>query len=123
MTPDTDRTGWRRSDRSTILTLVAAVVACSVCCAGPLLAVLGGLGVALSIGAIWIPVLAIVAAVPLVLSLQVWRRRSSRRRRAAGPVQLGMPSIGTAGDARPDIPSPEIVTPNTCKPSTSNARA
>lgn len=117
MTPDTDRPRSRRSDRFTILTIVAAVGACSVRCAGPLLAVVGGLGLVLSIGAIWIPVLAIVAAVPLVLKLEVWRRRSSRRRRAAGPVQLGMPSIGTAGNAGPDIPLPEIVTPETCKPS------
>lgn len=75
MTPDTDRPRSRRSARSTIVAVVAAVVAGSVCCAGPPLAVLGGLGVALSIGAIWIPVLAIVAAVPFVLSLAVWRRR------------------------------------------------
>lgn len=107
MTPDADRRRSRRSDRSTIVTVVAAVAACSVCCAGPLLAVLGGLGTALGVGAIWVPALGIVAAVPLVGGLILWRRRSSRRCGTTGPVQLGMPVVPSAAAPSPDIPAPK----------------
>ncbi|MGW4202598.1 hypothetical protein ACWEHL_16625, partial [Streptomyces sp. NPDC004726] len=33
----------------------AAIAACAVCCAGPLLAILGGIGVTSAIAALWVP--------------------------------------------------------------------
>ncbi|MGP4087586.1 hypothetical protein [Streptomyces sp. KR55] len=41
----------------TLGTGAAALAACAVCCAGPLLAVLGGIGITSAIGALWMPVL------------------------------------------------------------------
>ncbi|ADJ45396.1 hypothetical protein AMES_3571 [Amycolatopsis mediterranei S699] len=67
------------------------------CCAGPLLALLGGVGLASVVGAIWIPALLVPAiAVALAVVIVVLRRR---RRGAAcspdtGPVELGMPTVG-----------------------------
>jgi hypothetical protein len=70
-----------------------ALSACAVCCAGPVLAVLGGLSIASLAGAVWLPALAIVAAVALVG--MVWVLRKRRRATTTGPVDLGMP--GKAG--------------------------
>lgn len=77
----------------------AAVAACAVCCAGPLLAVLGGVGLASAVGALWIPGLAASAMVSGLGVLMVRRRR--RRvacRTAPARTDLGMPTVG---------PSPE----------------
>ncbi|MBT2511278.1 hypothetical protein J7I98_36770 [Streptomyces sp. ISL-98] len=63
------------------------------CCIGPLLSVLGGIGAASAIGAVWVPALAVVAVVALMGVVWVLRRR-----RAAvceterGVVDLGMPT-------------------------------
>lgn len=73
-----------------------AVAACAVCCAGPLLAVLGGIGAASALAAIWVPALGVLALLAVV-AVVVGRRR---RRRAsacgsdAGPVALGLPTLG-----------------------------
>jgi mercuric ion transport protein len=77
---------------------VVALGACAVCCAGPVLAILGGLSIASLAGAVWIPALAVVAVIALVGMVWVLRRR--RRATCAtptGPVELGMP-----GEARAD---------------------
>jgi nitrate/nitrite transporter NarK len=63
---------------------VVAIGACAVCCAGPVLAVLGGLSIASLAGAVWIPALAVVAVIAFVGMVWVLRRR----RRATGPQRL-----------------------------------
>ncbi|MFD4973208.1 hypothetical protein [Streptomyces sp. NPDC058424] len=77
----------------------AAVAACAVCCAGPLLAVLGGVGFASAVGALWMPVLAVLA---LVSGLGVLMVRQQRRRAACRTApactDLGMPTIGPSPD-------------------------
>jgi hypothetical protein len=63
-----------------------------VCCAGPVLAVLGGLSIASLAGAVWVPAMAVVAV--LALLGVVWVLRKRRRATCAtttGPVELGMP--------------------------------
>jgi mercuric ion transport protein len=101
MTPATPDTGKpagyqsmaRSSGWSTIAVVAAAVAACAVCCAGPLLVVLGGLGAVFTVGAIWVPILAVVAAAAFTVALVLWQaRRRSRRRRGSATIQLGMPN-------------------------------
>lgn len=77
----------------------AAVAACAVCCAGPLLAVLGGVGFASAVGALWMPVLAVLAvAAGLGVFLVRRRRRNAACRTAPAPADLGMPTIGPLPD-------------------------
>ncbi|WP_245173652.1 hypothetical protein [Streptomyces aureus] len=73
----------------------AVAAACAVCCAGPLLAVLGGLGVTSAVGALWMPALAIpaIAAGLGVLVVRRRRRKASCHTQAA-PADLGMPTLG-----------------------------
>ncbi|CAO5234978.1 hypothetical protein [Frankia sp. AgKG'84/4] len=88
MSPSTGRSGpW-----STIGGAVAAVAACAVCCAGPLLAVLGTLAAAATVAAVWIPALASVAVVAFAGALVVRRRRRAACRTDPGPVDLGVPA-------------------------------
>ncbi|MYU11716.1 hypothetical protein GTZ78_13650 [Streptomyces sp. SID8361] len=69
------------------------------CCAGPLLAVLGGVGLASAVGALWIPGLAASAVVSGLGVLMVRRRRRRAAcRTAPARTDLGMPTVG---------PSPE----------------
>ena len=64
-----------------------------VCCAGPLLALLGGLGAASEVEAIWVPALALLAVVAVVALVVVRRRRRvSACASAPGPVELGLPT-------------------------------
>jgi hypothetical protein len=85
--------GRPSSDRSVPGAGLLAVAACVVCCAGPLLAVLGGIGAASVVGAIWVPGLAVVAVA--AVSAAVWAHRRSRRASACqagpGPVDADMP--------------------------------
>jgi len=85
----------------------AAVVACAVCCAGPLLAVLAAVGVSAGVAAVAVPALAVVAVAAFG---GVWwlRRRAPARCSvpAVGSQDLGMPIVGPpaeqpAGPARP----------------------
>ncbi|MCZ4507431.1 hypothetical protein O3Q52_04245 [Streptomyces sp. ActVer] len=84
----------RSSGKSVMSMGLFAVAACAVCCVGPLLAVLGGIGAASVIGAIWIPALAVVAV--LAASAAVWvhrrRKRTSACQTGPGPVDVGMPT-------------------------------
>ncbi|PYE11742.1 mercuric ion transport protein [Williamsia limnetica] len=76
--------------------LAALVGACAVCCAGPLLAVLGGIGAAGLLGSLWVPALLTVvaiAAVGILVALRK-RRRASCRVAQAGPVDLDLPTLG-----------------------------
>lgn len=88
--------GRPSSDRSVLGAGLLAVAACAVCCAGPLLAVLGGIGAASVIGAIWIPALAVVAVAVAVASAAVWvhrrRKRTSACHTEPGAVDVGMPA-------------------------------
>ncbi len=72
----------------------AVVAACAVCCAGPLLALLGGIGLASVVGAIWISAL-LVLAVAVVIVVIRRRRRDAACSADTGPVELGMPTVGT----------------------------
>ncbi|MYS95939.1 hypothetical protein GTY58_01190 [Streptomyces sp. SID5469] len=69
------------------------------CCAGPILAVLGGIGVTSAIGALWMPALAVLA-VAAGLGVLVVRRRSRAAscRTAPAPADLGMPTLGPPPD-------------------------
>ncbi|WP_328688120.1 hypothetical protein OHA74_53140 [Streptomyces phaeochromogenes] len=81
----------------------AAVAACAVCCAGPLLAVLGGAGFASALGALWMPVLAVLAvAAGLGMLLIRQRHRNAACTTAPALADLGMPTIGP----RPDETGP-----------------
>ena len=87
-----DQTGKTRRPWQLAGAGAVAVGACAVCCAGPVLAVLGGLSIASLAGAVWVPALALVAA--LALLGVVWVLRKRRRGTCAtpaGPVELGMP--------------------------------
>jgi hypothetical protein len=84
-------TARRRSGGTAV---VAAVIACVGCCAGPLLAVLGGLSVASLAAAVWIPVLSLFGIGGLATTLFVRRRRQTNCRTGAEPgtVDVGMPA-------------------------------
>ncbi|PVY24593.1 hypothetical protein C7458_1222 [Williamsia muralis] len=77
MSPNTKR--WR----GPVGALTAMIGACAACCAGPLLAFLGGLGLVSTIGAVWIPALIVVA----VVSVGAWGvlRRSAARSSCTTP--------------------------------------
>ncbi|KUO16275.1 hypothetical protein AQJ91_36940 [Streptomyces dysideae] len=69
------------------------------CCTGPLLSVLGGVGFASAVGALWMPVLAVLAvASGLGVLLIRSRRRNAACRTAPARADLGMPTIGPAPD-------------------------
>lgn len=73
----------------------AALAGCAVCCAGPLLAVLGGIGVTSAVGALWMPVLAVLAvAAGLGVFMVRRRRRKAACRTAPALTDLGMPTLG-----------------------------
>ncbi|MFD9575118.1 hypothetical protein ACFWBI_35510 [Streptomyces sp. NPDC059982] len=73
----------------------AAVAACAVCCAGPVLAVLGGGGVTSVIGALWMPALAVLAvAAGLGVLVVRHRRRTAACRTVPAQEDLGMPTFG-----------------------------
>ncbi|MFE1441807.1 hypothetical protein [Streptomyces sp. NPDC058739] len=73
----------------------AALAACAVCWAGPLLAVLGGVGAASAIGALWMPALAVPTLVLAVAFLVVRRRRRAAAcRTVPARADLGMPALG-----------------------------
>lgn len=86
----------RRARRWSVTGGAAVVAACALCCAGPLFAILGSIGIASAVGAIWLPglaVLTVVAAIGVV-----WLRR---RRRASicpvRPVDVALPTIAQQG--------------------------
>ncbi|WP_328690181.1 hypothetical protein OHA74_13510 [Streptomyces phaeochromogenes] len=98
--------GQPSSGKSVLGAGLLAAVACAVCCAGPLLAVLGGIGAGSVIGAIWIPVLAVVAVA--AASAAVWvhrrRRRASACQAEPGPVDVGMPTRIPSGSGPDRLP-------------------
>lgn len=73
----------------------AGVMACAVCCAGPLLALLGGTVAVSAFAAIWVPALALLALLAIVAILVVRRKRHvSACRSDTGPIALGVPTVG-----------------------------
>lgn len=72
----------------------ATITACAVCCAGPILVVLGGIGVTSAIGALWMPTAVLTVAAGL--GVLVVRRRTTRAacRKGAAVADLGMPTVG-----------------------------
>ena len=86
---------------TTVTAAVAAVGACAVCCAGPILAFFGGLSVVSLAASIWIPGLALVAVAALAGLVWILRRRrnsscQTSTTESAGPVDLGMPTPTTS---------------------------
>lgn len=80
---------------------IAAVAACAVCCAGPLLALLGGVGAVSALASFWIPALAVVAGAGAVGAYVLHRRRRAAAcDTTTGPIDLGLPAVGTARDER-----------------------
>jgi hypothetical protein len=79
--------GW-----STVGGVAAAVAACAVCCAGPLVAVLGAVAAAGTLAAVWVPALGVAAVAAFVGALLVRRRRRAACRTGQGPVDLGLPA-------------------------------
>jgi len=77
---------------STIGAGAAALAACAVCCAGPLLAVLGAVGAAATVAAVWVPALAVLAVAALVGAVVVRRRQRAACRTVPGPIDLGLPT-------------------------------
>ncbi|OHV31831.1 hypothetical protein BCD49_06030 [Pseudofrankia sp. EUN1h] len=73
------------------------------CCAGPLLAVLGAVSAGATVAAVWVPALAVVAVVAAAMlagAAVVRRRRLVACRTAPGPVDLGLPTPRTIGMRR-----------------------
>lgn len=82
----------RRSDKQSLRAGGTALAACAVCCAGPVFAVLGGIGVLAFVGAVWIPPLLALAVVATAGMFWVLRhRRESACSTTSGPVEIGMP--------------------------------
>jgi hypothetical protein len=65
--------------------------ACAACCIGPILSVLGGVGLASAVAVIWIPALALFTLAAAVGAAATLRRRRTAVCRGTGPVDLGMP--------------------------------
>lgn len=88
----------RRSWRTPSAAVAAVVGACALCCAGPLLAILGGLGIAGLLGAFWLRALLIVTVLAVVggALLALRRRRAGACTWAqVGPVDLATPTVFT----------------------------
>jgi hypothetical protein len=85
----------------------AALAACAVCCAGPLLAVLAAVGVTAGVAAVAVPALAVVAVA--AFGGVWWLRRRARARcavLAAGSQELGLPTVGPPEDQMTGPASP-----------------
>jgi hypothetical protein len=85
---------------TTLATWIAAVGACAVCCAGPVVAFFGGLSIVSLAASIWIPTLALVAVAALTGAVWILRRRRNSSCQTgsaepAGPVDLGIPTPAT----------------------------
>lgn len=86
-----------RSRWSAIGLGAAALAACTACCAGPVLATLGGIGLASALAAIWIPALAVVSVLAVIGAFWLRRRRVRHARRHAGTVvMVGLPGLRTS---------------------------
>jgi hypothetical protein len=96
----------RRLLRGDNALLGAAVAACAVCCAGPLLALLAAIGLTSAMLAIAVPAFAIVAAVSAVAVM--WLRRRSRSRCPAPRrvTDLQLTTVHPADPAPPDPAGP-----------------
>lgn len=74
---------------------LTAVVACDVCCAGPLLAALGGVGAASALASFWVPALSVVAGAAVAGACVLHRRRSTAACDSGpGLVDVGLPAVG-----------------------------
>jgi hypothetical protein len=75
--------------------VLIATAACAVCCAGPLITLIGGIGIVSAVGAWFVPALIGLAALAIGgAAVPLWFRR---RRRAcptpAAVADLGMPAV------------------------------
>jgi hypothetical protein len=106
----------RRLLRGDNALLGAAVAACAVCCAGPLLALLTAIGMTSAVLAVAVPAFAIVAAVSALAV--VWLRRRSRSRRPApGRVtDLQLTTVRPTDSAPPDPAVPRDDAPFRAQP-------
>lgn len=93
----------RKPLRTTLGFASAAVLACAACCAGPLLALVGGVGAASFLGAYWIPGLLAITAVAgiIVTVLLVRRARAKACQLPADRISVELLATRPAGDERP----------------------
>lgn len=94
----------RFSFSRTGLPVALAISACVVCCAGPLLTLIAGIG-AISVGAaLWMPALALVAVAAALGVVAVRRRRRRACRTGTRRVELGFPVLDAESPKRPPKP-------------------
>jgi hypothetical protein len=69
----------RKSFASIVPVIGGGVLACAACCAGPLLAIAGSVGVASLLGAYWIPALLVIAVLAgIVVTVLLHRRHRAK---------------------------------------------
>ena len=84
----------------------AVLGACLVCCAAPVLSVLGGIAALSAVAAVWIPALAVLTVLAGAAGIWIWRRqRAAACASPAAPVDLGMPGRGLPPAVRVGQPS------------------
>ena len=81
---------------------ILALGACAVCCAGPILAVLGGLSVASIAAAVWIPGLALIAVAALATMAWATAPPSEPHLHAHHQLRRGRPGHARVDRARAD---------------------
>ena len=79
------------------LLIGTGAVACTACCAGPIMGALGGIGVASAVGAVFTPVLIVLGV--LAGTVGIWvvirRLRTPSCGAPARPTDLGFPATDT----------------------------
>ena len=80
----------------------AVVLACAACCAGPLLALVGGVGAASLLGAYWVPGLLAIAALAgvIVTILLIRRARTKACQLPADAISVELLTTRPADDER-----------------------
>lgn len=92
----------RKPLRATLGLVGGLVLACAACCAGPLLALVGGVGAASLVGAYWIPGLLAIAALAgiIVTVLLIRRARAKACQLPAQRTSVELLTTRPAGDER-----------------------
>lgn len=88
----------------------AVLGACLVCCAAPVLSILGGIAALSAVAAVWIPALAVLTVLAGAAGIWIWRRqRAAACASPAAPVDLGMPGrtppLSCGSDSRAKRPT------------------
>ena len=78
----------KTSDGATVIGVGA--VACALCCAGPILAFLGAIGLGTVLG---VAIFGVVGLLVALLAIPLLIKRRQRRRCAPGPVSVESPAV------------------------------